>query len=68
MDRIIVATQTTIDPGYDREEREREHDALVLRVGERLRNECLEIFGSMWSYDVAWRLAEAAIQEVQRCR
>jgi hypothetical protein len=31
-------------------------------VGEALRKECMNIFGSTWSYDVAWRLAETALR------
>lgn len=39
--------------------------ALILRVGDRLREECLKVFGSTWSYDVAWRFAGAAIAEIE---
>jgi hypothetical protein len=38
---------------------------MVKRVGERLRNECLDVFGATWSYDVAWRFANAAIEEMR---
>lgn len=40
----------------------------VETVGEALRDECLAIFGSNWSYDNAWRLARAAIRAMDmRC-
>jgi hypothetical protein len=32
------------------------------RVGAALRDECQAIFGSCWSWNVAWRLARAAIR------
>lgn len=35
---------------------------MVERIGEALRKECLAIFGATWSNDVAWRLAQAAIE------
>lgn len=38
---------------------------MIERVGERLRKECLEVFGSTWSYDVAWRFSRAAIEEMR---
>lgn len=36
----------------------------IERVGEALRRECLAIFGSTWSNDIAWRLASTAIKEM----
>lgn len=38
--------------------------SMVERVGEELRNECLKVFGSTWSYDVAWRFSEVAINVI----
>jgi hypothetical protein len=40
-------------------------DTMIERVGERLRAECLEVFGSTWSNDVAWRFARAAIEALR---
>lgn len=40
-------------------------ESMIERVGERLRKECLEVFGSTWSNDVAWRFARAAIEEMR---
>lgn len=40
-------------------------ESMVERVGERLRKECLEVFGSTWNYDIAWRFARAAIDELR---
>lgn len=37
----------------------------IERVSERLRAECLEIFGSAWNRDVAERLARAAVDAMQ---
>jgi hypothetical protein len=34
---------------------------MVERVGQALREACLEEFGTCWDNDVAWRFAEAAI-------
>lgn len=33
----------------------------VQQVAEALREQCKQEFGATWSYDVAWRLARAAI-------
>lgn len=41
---------------------------LTERVGEALRKECLAIFGSTWSYDNAWRLADVAIEAAQETK
>ena len=38
---------------------------MIERVGETLRKECLDVFGSTWSNDVAWRFARAAIREMR---
>lgn len=38
---------------------------MVERVGEALRDQCKVEFGSSWSYDVAWRLACAAIEAMR---
>lgn len=40
-------------------------DTMVERVGEALRNECLAVFGSTWSNDVAWRFARTAIKAMR---
>ncbi|QND42940.1 hypothetical protein HB770_20740 [Rhizobium leguminosarum bv. viciae] len=40
-------------------------ETMIKRVGERLRTECLTVFGSTWSYDVAWRFAAAAIEAMR---
>lgn len=37
-------------------------ESMVEKVSEALRTQCLTEFGSTWSYDVAWRLASAAIE------
>lgn len=38
---------------------------MIERVGEALRKECLEVFGSTWSNDVAWRFARTAIKAMR---
>ncbi|TBG78634.1 hypothetical protein ELG76_04260 [Rhizobium leguminosarum] len=43
-----------------------DEETMVERVGERLRKECLEVFGSTWSNDVAWRFARAAIESLRK--
>lgn len=40
----------------------------IERVGDALRKKCLDIFGATWSYDVAWRLARAAIDAMPEPR